>query len=384
MMENAHRRAGVVRPGETLPNSRVTTPIVSQMRTAVENPPLRAAGLPKKMTVSVGATIKGNDRIRPADATPQTTGTTRLEGIKDLVDPFGPYSIWLLDQFGVLHDGKVAYPDAVEAVRELARAGAKLIILSNSSRRSDTTLAKLEPMGFDPSWFAGVVTSGEITYQMLSRRPDSFWEQLGRKCIHFTWGSRGAIKLEGLDLAVVGEVADADFILAHGTQALGRGDHQEAEVIDEAKVKAILNAAAAKGIPMVVANPDLVTVSGPHLIMMPGTFAKWYNEMGGEVVLMGKPAEIVYTTALEMIGGDVQKASMVAVGDSLEHDVQGAANAGIDSVFVTGGIHAIDLPERCLEQNTELSIGIYEKEIAHLATKLEVPAPSYYIPKFKW
>lgn len=44
--------------------------------------------------------------------------------------------MWLLDQFGVLHDGKVAYPQAVEACRALAEAGRRLVVISNSSRRA--------------------------------------------------------------------------------------------------------------------------------------------------------------------------------------------------------------------------------------------------------
>ena len=66
---------------------------------------------------------------------------------------------------------------------------------------------------------------------------------------------------------------------------------------------------------------DLVTVSGKELVTMPGTFAKWYAELGGEVDYMGKPAQVVYDTAMEMAGVD-DKATVVAVGDSLEHDVR--------------------------------------------------------------
>lgn len=61
----------------------------------------------------------------------------------------------LLDQFGVLHDGKKAYPSAIEAVRKMHAAGLRVLIISNSSRRSGGTLAKLARMGFDESWFTG-------------------------------------------------------------------------------------------------------------------------------------------------------------------------------------------------------------------------------------
>lgn len=61
----------------------------------------------------------------------------------------------LLDQFGVLHDGKHPYPHAAAAVRELSEAGKQVLILSNSSRRSGGTIGKLAKMGFNADWFAG-------------------------------------------------------------------------------------------------------------------------------------------------------------------------------------------------------------------------------------
>lgn len=41
----------------------------------------------------------------------------------------------LLDQFGVLHDGRKPYPGAIEAVTALADSGRSVLIISNSSRR---------------------------------------------------------------------------------------------------------------------------------------------------------------------------------------------------------------------------------------------------------
>lgn len=77
--------------------------------------------------------------------------TTMLPGVGVLAST---KSVWLLDQFGVLHDGQTAYPAAIEATRRLHEAGCRLFIISNSSRRSGNTLKKLEPMGFNPEWFS--------------------------------------------------------------------------------------------------------------------------------------------------------------------------------------------------------------------------------------
>ncbi len=63
-------------------------------------------------------------------------------------------------------------------------------------------LDKLAAMGFNPSDFVGAITSGEVTHAKLSDRTDPFWAGLGTRCLHLTWGARGAISLQGLGLQV--------------------------------------------------------------------------------------------------------------------------------------------------------------------------------------
>merc|ERR1712226_1120119 len=82
-------------------------------------------------------------------------------------------------------------------------------------------MEKMKSLGFDPSLFVGAITSGELTHQYLQRRDDSWFASLGRSCIHMTWSDRGAISLEGLDLQVVEDVGEAEFVLVHGTEAMG-------------------------------------------------------------------------------------------------------------------------------------------------------------------
>lgn len=103
---------------------------------------------------------------------------------------------------------------------------------------------------------------------MLATRPDAWWQRLGTKCIHLTWSSRGAISLDGLGLSVVADPAEADFILAHGTEAVGLpgGGTRDASLDELGQLlQQCAATAAAKGrdMPMIVANPDLVRVCAP-------------------------------------------------------------------------------------------------------------------------
>lgn len=298
------------------------------------------------------------------------------------------YQTFLLDQFGVLHDGKRAYPGARECVRALWQNGAKLWIISNSSRRTDGTVSKLEKLGFESRWFAGAMTSGEVTHGFLTRtarrvvgrakREDAAFDEIdassealrtvaaamkrgiesrdGRraKCAHVTWNERGAITLgEEFNewIEIVDETSeDFDFVLIHGTEAFGRGDDRDCVSVDVQRVKEFIERVAREGAaPLVIANPDFVTVSGDALVTMPGTLGKWYAEARGTataegmVALMGKPDAIIYKALLGKIGRE--SGAVIAVGDSMEHDVAGARRAGIDALFICGGIHATELSD---------------------------------------
>jgi len=66
--------------------------------------------------------------------------------------------------------------------------------------------------------------------------------------------------------------------------------------------------------------------------------------LGGKVRYIGKPHSEVYTRALHMLG-DTLPGRILAVGDSLEHDIAGGIRAGCMTVLVAGGIHATDLTD---------------------------------------
>ena len=55
------------------------------------------------------------------------------------------YDGFILDQFGVMHNGSHGLEDAVAAMKQ---KGKKIIILSNSSSSSEATVAKLPKLGF--------------------------------------------------------------------------------------------------------------------------------------------------------------------------------------------------------------------------------------------
>jgi HAD superfamily hydrolase (TIGR01459 family) len=101
---------------------------------------------------------------------------------------------------------------------------------------------------------------------------------------------------------------------------------------------------------MVCGNPDVVVERGDQLVYCAGAIADLYAAMGGDVIFAGKPYRPIYGMALALAeklrGAQVALHRVVAIGDSLRTDIKGAAALGIDSVFITAGIHAEELGER--------------------------------------
>ena len=239
------------------------------------------------------------------------------------------YEGFILDLWGVVHDGVAPLPGALECLRALIDAGKRIVLLSNAPRRADDVVERITRIGVPAGLYHHVMSSGEEAWQSLYRRDDSFYAALGRRCLHIGSERDTGIR-EGLGLELVGTVQEAEFIL--NTGPAGWDDRIE----DYASQ---LRGALARGLPMVCANPDLVVMHGGRLALCAGALSQWYEERGGRVRWHGKPFRSVYDTCLALLRID-DRSRILAVGDSLRTDIAGAAGAGIDSVFIAGGIHA--------------------------------------------
>ncbi len=241
------------------------------------------------------------------------------------------YALFVVDQWGVLHDGHQAHPGAVEALTRLKQTDAAVALLSNSGKRVAESHKRLATMGFSRETYDLVITSGEQVYQGLKERADPFYAALGPRFLMFTWDAdRGIVEDTGFE--EVADIEDADFILCAGTDGRALPDYDP-----------ILARALDRDLPLTCANPDRVSVQPDgSLKICPGAIAERYEAMGGRVRWHGKPNADVYDAIREATG---VTGTALGIGDSLAHDIAGAKGAGMDSLFITGGIHRTDLPE---------------------------------------
>ena len=249
-----------------------------------------------------------------------------ISGLRELAPR---YDGFILDLWGVIHDGLAPLPGAIDCLQSLIDAGKRIVLLSNGPRRADDVIRRITAVGVPVGLYHDVMSSGEEAWQHLKRRDDPFYAALGWRCLHI--GSERDLEIrEGLSLDYVDTPADAQFIL--NTGPAGWDDRIE-------DYEPVLREALARGLPMVCANPDLVVQRGSTLHLCAGALAKWYEEAGGRVRWHGKPFRSVYDSCLVLLGIG-ERSRILAIGDSLRTDIAGAAGAGIDSLLIAGGIHA--------------------------------------------
>jgi len=253
--------------------------------------------------------------------------------INNISEIFNEYDVFILDQWGVMHDGFKGYDHAIDAVNQLVNKNKKLIIISNSSKRKISSTEGLKSLGFNKNNFSEVITSGEMIWHELFNSIENYGNQL-INCFHIY----DSTKEDGLDFRsgldkfnFVDKINEANFILACTP-------FENTEPLDYVP---ILKEALDLNLIMFCANPDYVIMEKNNKkknIFCMGTIADLYQNMGGQVIILGKPNKEIYFEAIKKFR-DLDLSKVIAIGDSLDHDIRGAHNFGIDSILITTGIH---------------------------------------------
>jgi HAD superfamily hydrolase (TIGR01459 family) len=239
----------------------------------------------------------------------------------------------LCDVWGVVHNGVAAFPEANEALGSFRRSGGTVILISNAPRPGDVVARQLDQFGVARAAYDGIVTSGDVTRDYVASRPGAVVFHLGPE--------RDKPIFAGLDVRF-GVLERADYVVCSGLF--------DDEVETPEDYRAMLGTMRRRALAMVCANPDVVVERGERLVYCAGAIADLYVELGGDVLYAGKPHRPIYEKALAravaLRGSTPPLSRVLAIGDSVRTDMIGAARFGVDSLFVTAGIHAEELGER--------------------------------------
>lgn len=237
------------------------------------------------------------------------------------------FDVILSDVWGVLHNGVSAFPDAAVALREARKAGKTVVLITNSPRPAPGVIAQLRVLGVPDEAYDRIITSGDVTRGLIAEGP---------KKVFLLGPERDLPLLDGLDVERVSE-AEAQSVVCTGFF------DDETETPED--YTEMLKGFIARNVPMICANPDLVVERGERIIPCAGAMAAYYEQLGGEVRIAGKPHAPIYEACLaaaKEVRGAFAKDRVLAIGDGMPTDVKGAIASGLNLLYISGGIHAAE------------------------------------------
>ncbi|MEM6355601.1 MAG: TIGR01459 family HAD-type hydrolase [Pseudomonadota bacterium] len=253
--------------------------------------------------------------------------------IRGLAEIRAAFDTVLVDQFGVLHDGRTAFPGAADCLQRLAESGVPMATLSNSGKRSHLNTARLARLGFPASLFQAVITSGEVAHARLAERL-----------------ADGRLP-NGAPVAVISRDDDTSMIAGLSLRSVALKDTPSLLIIAAAEPeKRTMDSyvdemapLARAGVPALCINPDRWIYANGIAAFGPGMLAERYRDLGGRVEMLGKPGREMFEAGLEAL--DAKSERCLMIGDSPEHDIAGAKAAGCRTLLISTGVQSRTAPE---------------------------------------
>jgi HAD superfamily hydrolase (TIGR01459 family) len=237
----------------------------------------------------------------------------------------GRYDALLCDVWGVIHNGREAFPEACAALTRWRVEVGPVILISNAPRPEGAVAIQLDGLGVPRAAWSAIVTSGDVSRELLAARAPGPAFRIGP--------AKDDPLFEGLGLEF-SDVERAAFIACSGPE--------DEDVETPEDYREVLTRAAGRGLAMICANPDLVVQRGDALIYCAGALAQLYEVLGGTVIQAGKPFAPIYDLAMDRAATH-DRARVLAIGDGPMTDLAGARAQGLDALFVADGVHAAEV-----------------------------------------
>jgi HAD superfamily hydrolase (TIGR01459 family) len=257
---------------------------------------------------------------------PATSPNSAIPLIGSIAPFAGATAAWLVDIWGVIHNGVRPFMDACDACTRYREGGGIVVLVSNSPRPHDSVAAQLDGLGVPRTSWDTIVTSGDVARTLIAAYAGRPIFHIGPERDLATFAGFGVVRVTP---------DDAEAIVCTGLF------DDERETPDD--YAATLKLCLARGLPMICANPDVMVERGGRMIYCAGAIARAYAALGGKVAYAGKPYAPIYALTFETLEklqpGSAAKERLLAIGDGISTDIAGAAEAGVRSVFVASGVH---------------------------------------------
>ena len=245
------------------------------------------------------------------------------------------YDALFVDLWGCVHNGIKAYTSANDSLKKYRAKGGKVVLVTNSPRPRSGVEKQLIKFGVDPEAWDLIATSGD------SARMAMFQGIVGNK-IYFIGTPYEENFFEPLNV-VKNPVNIERVPIGEAEGIVCTGPFNSLENLDV--YFSDFEFAKKRGLKLLCANPDIIVDRGNIREWCAGALAKMYTDLGGESLYFGKPFQPIYDLArqrLSFSGVQIDDDRILAIGDGITTDILGAEKEGIDSLFITGGLAALE------------------------------------------
>ncbi len=287
--------------------------------------------------------------MQPMSSSLHDSFPTHISKIQDIQHQ---YDAFIIDLWGVVHNGIQAFPGALRVLESLKSLNKPVVFLSNAPRREEPARKQLIERGVPEDLYSAIYTSGEDCHRHLKLCSDDWYACLGKKLYHLGPDKDKSI-FENVPFYEENDLKKADFIL-------NTGIHSWENTVED--YEDLLQQGVELKLPMICPNPDKIVIVGTKPAVCAGALAARYEELGGMVRYHGKPFPAIYEAVLSLLD-PVEKSRVLIIGDSLSTDIKGANIVNIDSVFILSGIHGKDIEEG--EEKEASLTGLFQRHSAY-------------------
>ena len=268
-----------------------------------------------------------------------------MKKLNHLADIYKSYDTFIVDLWGVMHNGVKLNSKAMEAIDHLIKNKKKVVFLSNAPRPTSEVKKFLRKINMEERYFENILTSGEAAMLALQEH------KYGKYFYHLGPERDNSIFFNIKDNNTTLE--KCNFILCTGLFDNHENDisHYKTFLKDHTDKK------------LVCTNPDLTVHRGDVEEYCAGSIASLFESLGGKVIYFGKPYKEIYKMCF------TGKEKTIAIGDNFNTDIKGANNMNIDCIFISNGVHRAEFKD--------------ETELTELSLKYKVKA-NYYQPQLSW
>lgn len=266
-----------------------------------------------------------------------------MRDLNHLSEIFNLYDTFVIDLWGVMHNGISLNPKAIRAAENLTKNSKKIVFLSNAPRPSSKVVEFLKKMKMNKKLLTKVVTSGEAAMHAINQ------QKFGKKFYHLGPSRDQSIFEKVLENKT--SLKECDFILCTGLFDQHENDlnYYKNHLQDYTSKK------------LVCTNPDLIVHRGNYEELCAGSVAKTFENIGGQVIYYGKPYKEIYEMCFSL------QEKVLAIGDNLRTDIKGANNLNIDSLFIYNGVHKNEIKKKedltALLKKYNVKTSFFQKEL---------------------